>query len=111
MKEEKQIINEVVSTLESLIECFERKANPRIQFKMIRFALGVALECVKKNIPKKPINKTKPDDYASLAYENCNIVVCPTCNGRLKLKSKGNYCDKCGQSLDWSDKESEETKL
>ena len=54
-----------------------------------------------RDIPKKPIDKTKPDDTASRAYENCNIIVCPTCSGRLKLKSKGNYCDKCGQKLDW----------
>lgn len=40
-------------------------------------------------------------DGAELAYENCNIIVCPTCGGRLKLKSKGKYCDKCGQKLDW----------
>lgn len=57
-----------------------------------------------KQIPRKPINKTKLDDTASLAYENCNIIVCPTCGGRLKLKSKGKYCDKCGQKLDWGEK-------
>lgn len=28
-----------------------------------------------KQIPRKPIDKTKPDDTASLAYENCNIIV------------------------------------
>lgn len=56
-----------------------------------------------KQIPRKPIDKTKLDDTASLAYENCNIIVCPTCGGRLKLKSKGKYCDKCGQKLDWGE--------
>lgn len=60
-----------------------------------------AIKALKKQIPRKPINKTKPDNIASLAYENCNIIVCPTCGGRLKLKSKGKYCDKCGQKLDW----------
>lgn len=59
-----------------------------------------AIKALEKQIPKKPIDKTKPDDTASLAYENCNIIVCPTCGGRLKLKSKGKYCDKCGQKLD-----------
>lgn len=58
-----------------------------------------------RDIPKKPIDKTKPDDTASLAYENCNIIVCPACGGRLKLKSKGKYCDKCGQKLDWGGEE------
>lgn len=60
-----------------------------------------ALDALEKQIPRKPIDKTKPDDTASLAYENCNIIVCPTCGGRLKLKSKGKYCDKCGQKLYW----------
>lgn len=62
-----------------------------------------AIKALEKQISKKPIDKTKPDDTASLAYENCNIIVCPTCGGRLKLKSKGKYCDKCGQKLDWSE--------
>lgn len=60
-----------------------------------------AIKALEKQIPRKPIDKTKPDDTASRAYENCNIIICPTCSGRLKLKSKGNYCDKCGQRLDW----------
>ena len=60
-----------------------------------------AIKALKKQISMKPIDKTKPDDTASLAYENCNIIVCPTCGRRLKLKSKGKYCDKCGQKLDW----------
>ena len=68
-------------------------------------SIEIAIQALEKRIPKKPINKTRPDDYASLAYENCNIVVCPDCGRRLKLKSKGKYCDKCGQKLDWSGKE------
>lgn len=55
-----------------------------------------AIKALEKQIPRKPIDKTKPDDTASLAYGNCNIIVCPTCGRRLKLKSKGKYCDKCG---------------
>lgn len=64
-----------------------------------------AIKALQKQIPRKPIDKTKPDDTASLAYENCNIIVCPTCSRRLKLKSKGKYCDKCGKKLDWSEKD------
>lgn len=63
-----------------------------------------AIKALQKQIPRKTIDKTKSDDTASLAYENCNIIVCPTCGGRLKLKSKGKYCDKCGQKLDWGEK-------
>lgn len=60
-------------------------------------------KALEKQIPKKPINKTALDNTIALRYENCNIVVCPNCQGRLKLKSKGKYCDKCGQRLDWSE--------
>lgn len=67
------------------------------------WACDSGAKALEKQIPRKPINKTKPDDTASRAYENCNIIVCPTCGGRLKLKSKGNYCDKCGQKLKWGE--------
>lgn len=69
------------------------------------FVNEAAIKALEKQIPRKPIDKTKPDDTASRAYENCNIIVCPTCSGRLKLKSKGKYCDKCGQKLDWSEQD------
>lgn len=64
---------------------------------------GLAILALEKQIPKKPINKTKCDNTTAKIFENCNIVVCPLCNSRLKLKSKGKHCDKCGQALDWSD--------
>ena len=106
MKEEKQIINEVVSTLESLIECFERKANPRIQFKMIRFALGVALECVKKNIPKKPIFDYNSSDTISKFHCECGNTIKVSHNaGTMDNNDAPNYCDKCGQKLKWRVKE------
>ncbi len=91
-------LDEVIENLEYLISdsCTDTQSDYIEE-------IEIAIQALEKQIPMKPINKTKPDDYASLAYENCNIVVCPTCNRRLKLKSKGNYCDKCGQKLDWSD--------
>ena len=57
-----------------------------------------ACEALDKQRPKKPLNLSNaPLD----AY--CAIFRCPRCKGRLKMKSKGAYCDKCGQALDWSD--------
>lgn len=69
------------------------------------WACDAGIKALEKQIPRRPIDKTKPDDTASRAYENCNIIVCPTCGGRLKLKSKGKYCDKCGQKLDWGEED------
>lgn len=56
----------------------------------------MACEALDKQIPQRPINLSN----ATLdAY--CAIFRCPRCEGRLKMKSKGSYCDKCGQAIDW----------
>lgn len=61
-------------------------------------ALKIAVVALDKQIPQRPINLSNaPLD----AY--CAIFRCPRCKGRLKMKSKGAYCDKCGQAIDWSD--------
>lgn len=60
-------------------------------------AFKKAEEALDKQIPQRPINLSNaPLD----AY--CAIFRCPRCEGRLKMKSKGAYCDKCGQAIDWS---------
>lgn len=57
-------------------------------------------ECAEKQIPKKPyilpINKEEHFDY------------CPNCktDGHL-VASSSNYCDKCGQRLDWGNEDAE----
>lgn len=56
---------------------------------------------LQKQIARHPIDKTKPDNGYASYRETCRTVVCPNCGGRLKLKSKGRYCDKCGQKLNW----------
>lgn len=89
---------------ENYKEIIKKLSSPETPDGLVMVGLETRQEAIKaleKQIQMKPINKTKPDDTASLAYENCNIIVCPTCGGRLKLKSKGKYCDKCGQKLDW----------
>lgn len=68
--------------------------------------IGTPEECqeaVAKQISRHPVDKTKPDSGYGNYYENARVIVCPNCNGRLKLKSKGKYCDKCGQKLSWED--------
>ena len=94
-----EAIKEFKERIELIEKCYRGEAG---DYKEV---LEIGVKALEKQIPKKPINKTRPDDYASLAYENCNIVVCPDCGRRLKLKSKGKYCDKCGQKLDWRGKE------
>lgn len=54
--------------------------------------LRMAINALEKQIPKKP--KTN-DSYI--------IYICPCCNNLIKLCK--NYCEYCGQKLDWSDEE------
>lgn len=56
--------------------------------------IGTLEECRtarEKQIPKKP-NFTEDKEFA----------LCPCCNGN-GLADKQEYCDNCGQKLDWSD--------
>lgn len=63
--------------------------------------ISMATACVnalEKQIPKKPIR-----DSLDKAY------LCPVCNssftywrGYEVIESKPNYCDTCGQAIDWS---------
>lgn len=59
-------------------------------------AIGTPEECRtarEKQIPKKP-NFTEDKEFA----------LCPCCNGN-GLADKQEYCDNCGQKLDWSGEE------
>ena len=89
-------------TFEDVKRIRENPTTEDVDNKELHRLIDIAIE---KQILKKPVNKTKSDNSTAKHYKNCSIVVCPLCNGRLKLKSKGKHCDKCGQALDWSDTE------
>ena len=50
----------------------------------------MAMQALEKQIPKKP----KTDDRYVM-------YICPCCNDFVKVSH--NYCQNCGQKLDWSD--------
>lgn len=64
----------------------------------------VALECIEKQIPKKPINAT--------GYYRDNK--CPSCGKPIKSGKgssshyRNDWCNKCGQRIDWSEVEKSE---
>lgn len=55
-------------------------------------ALGVAVEALEKQIPKK----------LTVSEE---IYCCPRCGENAAILQGDNYCFNCGQALDWSDTE------
>ena len=61
-------------------------------------ALWTAVQSLEKQIPKKVI----------LGYDEQDSICCPNCKGELMSMDwydhwKCNYCEVCGQALDWSD--------
>lgn len=61
-------------------------------------ALWTAVQSLEKQIPKKVI----------LGYDEQDSICCPNCKGALMSMDwydhwKCNYCEFCGQALDWSD--------
>ena len=57
---------------------------------------AIAIESIKKQIPKKPIDNTEQEWFQ-----------CPTC-GRVAViyyAGKRHHCKRCGQSLKWSDED------
>ncbi len=97
---EQRALQETVSTLKMMISTYEKKATPRCPFKAMRYSLGLAVQCVEKQIPMK-----------AKVYIG-NDVSCPSCNKRLRGYDgmKIAYCKFCGQLIkgegvidDWED--------
>lgn len=73
---------------------------------VINKALSMIENAVEKQIPKKPIVKSY-----FCHYVNYQDFLCPYCRNHIILKIDGNfiagkkqqYCDNCGQALDWSE--------
>lgn len=65
-------------------------------------AIDLAIEAIKKQIPKKPI-----DAYKTWDYGNISRWVCPSCSYEHRSSSARScaykYCTDCGQAIDWSE--------
>lgn len=74
-------------------------------------ALGIAIQALEKQIPKKAVHDGCFDSKGM--WHEWNGVngrpydLCPNCNTNLCCEmpydNKPNYCSKCGCRLDWSD--------
>lgn len=58
-------------------------------------AFDIAIDCIDKQIPKKPIEK----DEGWIRW------FCPTCNSQVGavMERKYHFCDECGQAIDWKE--------
>lgn len=54
-------------------------------------AFGMAIKALEKQVPKKPTDAGK--------FADLYVGLCSVCNEGVN--SQMNYCDKCGQKLDW----------
>ena len=82
----KVILSEITECEESICYITDIDAEP----------LRLAIKALKKQIPKKPIVS---DD-----------IICPNCSAILIYclhTSEIDYCDKCGQRLNWSEENDE----
>lgn len=82
-----------VSLIQASIEQLERVSRSIASIGETEDYTEVAINALEKQIPKKP-------DFT----EDKEFALCPCCNGN-GLADKQEYCDNCGQKLDWSDEE------
>ena len=66
-------------------------------------ALDMAVDALEKQMPKRPLKKRIVND--GYAWE----WVCPNCH-IVKVTTEKQFCDDCGQRLDWSDHPTEKSR-
>ena len=72
---------------------------PSSGYTMLCKGLDIAIECIEKQIPKKPLHFIQTFENGCDDWEyDC----CPIC-GNGVTEDYDNYCSNCGQALDWSD--------
>ena len=60
-------------------------------------AFEMAIEALKKQIPKKP------SLYTTEFPSCCRVTKCSTCGKEFGFNYGFNYCEDCGQAIDWSE--------
>lgn len=75
--------------------------------KSVNEAINMAISALEKQEPKKP--KIEPNEFCK--WEGWNDYLCPSCgrplisnvNGEWFCGKKQDFCDICGQRIDWSE--------
>ena len=69
------------------------------EYSIFAEALGIAIQALEKQIPKKPV---KSENQVA---RYVNTYYCPICNLGITGTNIAKWCYHCGQKLDWSDEE------
>lgn len=92
---------EAIKILQGRIELTKKVWSNAPEIIEYREALELAVKALQVQIPMKPDNIKYIFDFSGRYYTtNGN---CPVCN-REKLYKSDFYCNKCGQKLDWGEK-------
>lgn len=69
-------------------------------------ALGIAIQALEKQMPKKPVFNHNLSDTLSVFHCECgNTIKVSHDVGIMNNNNAPNYCSKCGCRLDWGDEE------
>ena len=86
-------VREAIEDFKKLAELLQNKGSVAAEH------CNIAIEALEKQLPKKVENLTKYRDlYGRLIFYK---GFCPNC-GFVVDSSKTNYCNACGQKLDWT---------
>ena len=61
-------------------------------------ALALAIDALKRQIPRKPIIRKTEDYFGYVKY-----ILCPNCQEVEFGFNQPCFCDRCGQAIDWKD--------
>lgn len=70
-------------------------------------AMKIVIECIEKQIPKKPLS-IRTRDLVTKQPKRNRIVLefqCPCCKDFIICDYEIKRCIECGQAIDWSDEE------
>lgn len=85
------------------IECLKSN-KPTSGYVMLQESIDMAIKALEKQIPKKPTYDG--DGYAPDGTFVWDEWICPCCGTRYEVDyDEHDFCQNCGQKIDWSDEE------
>lgn len=86
----------IEKAIEKAIEILKRVDGMECKFEGYTTALGIAVQALEKQLPKKVLNlMLNADGKTTKVFKG----ICPCCQCIVMNE----YCSRCGQALDWSD--------